>query len=153
MKFVGSDLQRGADNASAFAAAGALPFATASLAADVPMPTANAWVDGPALALGAGTWLVQAQIQFQRNATTAVHYGARIGDGTTHYSSGQCFQASASGHTAQIGLTAIVVLAAATTLKLQGLTSAGTTSSLIKAAIPVSVSGSNATRIDAVQIG
>lgn len=153
MKFAGSDITRAFDNASAFAGGGSLANASAALAADVQMPASNAWVDGPSLALGPGTWLIQAQFTFQRNATTAAQYGARISNGATHYSSGQCFQASANGHTAQIGLTAIVALAAAATIKLQGLTSAGSTSSLLKAAIPASASGNNATRIDAVQVG
>lgn len=152
MEFVGSDLTRASDNASAFAGGGSLANASAALAADVQLPASNTWVDGPSLALGPGTWLIQAQFTFQRTATTAAQYGARITNGTAHYSSGQCYQASANGHTAQIGLTAIVALEAAATIKLQGLTSAGSASSLMKAAIPVSGSGNNATRIDAVQI-
>ena len=153
MKFVGTDIVRGSDNASAFAAGGNLASASAALGADVQMPTSNAWVDGPSLALAAGTWLVQAQATFQRNATTAAHYGARISDGATHYSSGQSYQASFNGHTAQMSLSAIVTLAGPATIKLQGMTSAGSTSSVIKAAIPASASGNTATRIAAIQIG
>jgi hypothetical protein len=89
---------------------------------------------------------------FQRNATTAVHWIARLTNGTTHYSSTQEYEPSASGHTCNLSLHAIVVLAAQTTVKLQGASSAGSTTSLMKAATPNGASGNNATRISAVKI-
>jgi hypothetical protein len=131
---------------------GALTSATASLAADVQIPGSNTFVDGPSVTLAAGTWLVVGTATFQRNATTAVHWIARLSTGTVHYASGQSYQASFSGHTVTIGLSAIVVLAAQTAVKLQGAISAGSATSLMKAATPAAGSGNNATRINAVKI-
>jgi hypothetical protein len=116
------------------------------------LPSSNSFADGPSLVLPAGTWLVTGTVTFQRNTTTAVHWIARLSDGTAHHASSQHYQASASGHTASIGLSAIVTLAAQTTIKLQGAVSVGSTTSLMKAATPAAGSGNNATRISAVKI-
>jgi hypothetical protein len=132
--------------------AGSFVSLTASLGADVQLPSSNTFVDGPSLVLPAGTWLVTGTATFQRNATTAVHWVARLSDGTTHHASSQMYQGSVSGHTASIGLSAIIVLAAQTTIKLQGAVSVGSTTSLMKAATPAAGSGNNATRINAVKI-
>jgi hypothetical protein len=132
--------------------AGSFVSLTASLGADVQIPGSNTFVDGPSLVLPAGTWLVTGTATFQRNATTAVHWVARLSDGTTHHASSQMYQGSVSGHTASIGLSAIIVLAAQTTIKLQGAVSVGSTTSLMKAATPAAGSGNNATRINAVKI-
>lgn len=132
--------------------AGSFPSQTASLGADVQIPGNNTFVDGPSVTLDAGTWLVTGAVTFQRNATTAVHWIARLSTGTVHYASGQTYQPSLSGHTAQIGLSAIVTLVAQTAVKLQGAISAGSTTSLMKAATPAAGSGNNATRINAVKI-
>lgn len=132
--------------------AASLTTQTASLGADVQIPANNTFVDGPSITLDAGTWLVTGSATFQRNATTAVHWIARLSTGTVHYASGQTYQPSLSGHTAQIGLSAIVTLVAQTVVKLQGAISAGSTTSLMKAATPAAGSGNNATRINAVKI-
>jgi hypothetical protein len=132
--------------------AGSFVSLTASLGADVQLPSSNTFVDGPSLVLPAGTWLVTGTATFQRNATTAVHWIARLSDGTNHHASSQTYQGSVSGHTASIPLSAIIVLAAQTTIKLQGAISVGSTTSLMKAATPNAASGNNATRINAVKI-
>jgi hypothetical protein len=131
---------------------GALTNASAALAADVQLPTSNTYVNGPSLTLAAGTWLVMGTATFQRNATTAVHWLARLSDGTTHYASSQTYQGSVSGHTASLSLKAIITLAAQTTIRLQGATSVGATTALMKAATPAAGSGNNATNIIAVKI-
>jgi hypothetical protein len=132
--------------------AGSFPSATASLGADVQIPGSNTYVDGPSVTLDAGTWLVTGTATFQRNATTAVHWMARLSTGAVHHASSQHYQASVSGHTVSISLSAIIVLAAQTTIKLQGAISAGSMTSLMKAATPAAGSGNNATRINAVKI-
>lgn len=132
--------------------AGTFTSSTAALSADVQMPGTNTFVDGPSLVLAAGTYLITGTATFQRNATTAVHWVARLSDGTTHHASSQTYQGSVSGHTASISLSAIVTLAAQTTIKLQGAISAGSTTSLMKAATPNAASGNTATRISAVKI-
>lgn len=155
----GADGQAGADGApgvdgqdGAPGPAGSFASFTASLASDVQLPTSNTFVNGPSLTLEAGTYLIAGTATFQRNATTAVHWIARISDGTTHHASSQAYQGSVSGHTASIGLSAIVALAAQTTIRLQGAVSAGSTTSLMRAATPNAASGANATRINAVKI-
>lgn len=132
--------------------AGSFISLTASLGADVQLPSSNTFVDGPSLVLPAGTWLVTGTATYQRNATTAVHWLARLSDGTMHHASSQQYQGSVNGHTASIGLSAIIVLVAQTTIKLQGAVSVGSTTSLMKAATPAAGSGNNATRINAVKI-
>jgi hypothetical protein len=91
-------------------------------------------------------------VTFQRNATTAVHWLARLSDGSTHYASSQTYQGSVSGHTASLSLKAIITLAAQATIRLQGATSAGATTALMKAATPAAGSGNNATNLVAVKI-
>ena len=64
----------------------------------------------------------------------------------------QTYQASLSGHTAQIALFAVVVLAIQTAVKVQATTSAGAAACLMKAATPASASGNNATQIAAIRL-
>jgi hypothetical protein len=132
--------------------AGSLLSVTVALGADVQLTGNNAYADGPSLSLGAGIWLVTATATFQRNATTAVHWIARLTTGAVHYASSQHYQASVSGHTVSISVSAIVTLAAQTIIKLQGAISAGSTTSLMKAATPNAGSGNNATRINAIRV-
>ena len=129
-----------------------MSFSSAALSADVQLPVTGTWYDGPSITLGAGTWLVSAIAQFQRTATTANHWLARISTGTVHYASGQSYQASVSGQTEGIALTALITLTGPTTIKLQATTSAGATACLLKAATPASGSGNNATQISAVRV-
>lgn len=132
--------------------AGSFTSQSAALSSDVQLPTSNTYVNGPSLTLAAGTWLVMGTAQFQRNATTAVHWLARLSDGTTHYTSAQTYSPSVSGHTASLAVQSVITLAAQAVIRLQGATSAGSTTSLMKAATPAAGSGNNATNILAVKI-
>lgn len=125
---------------------------SANLAADVAMSVTGTWYDGPGITLTAGTWLVWGKAQFNRTATTATQWVARLSTGSVHYSSGQTYQASLSGHTAEVSLFAVVVVAINTLVKVQGTTSAGAAACLMKAATPASASGNNATQIAAIKL-
>jgi hypothetical protein len=118
----------------------------------VQIPNNNTFVDGPSLSLVAGTWLVVAHVTLNRNATTLANYVARLTNGTTHYASGQGTQPSQNPHAVSIPLTARIVLGATTTVKIQAATSAGSTTTLIKAATGVNGSGNNATQLTAVKL-
>jgi hypothetical protein len=132
---------------------GTLATDSATLSADVQLPVTGTWYDGPTLSLAAGTWYVSGTVTFNRTATTATQWLARISDGTNHYASSQTYQGSVSGHTDSLSLTAIITLASTTTIRLQGTTTAGATACLMKASTPASSSGNNATIINAMKVG
>ncbi len=131
---------------------GSITNASASLGADVQMPTSNTWYDGPSVSLSAGTWLVTGHITFWRTATTATIWFGRITDGTNHHASSQAYTPSVAGTGANVAITSIVVLTGTTTIKLQGTTSAGATACLMKAATTANSSGNNATEITAIRL-
>jgi hypothetical protein len=132
------------------AATASLTSASAFLAADVSMPSANTYYDGPTVSLASGTWLVMASATIGRTTTTAGHYTMRISTGTTHYASVQQYHASVANNWAALSCNAIITLAATTTIKLQ---TAGTiTSDVLKAATANNGSGNNATGLVAVRI-
>lgn len=132
---------------------GALPSASAALAADVSMTTSNQWYDGPGVSLEAGTWLVAATITQVRAATTAETIYGRISTGAVHYASTQMYHASVNGTGVTLSLNALIALAVTTTVKCQCATSAGNTNSRMKAALTANGSGNNATMITALKVG
>lgn len=123
------------------------------LGADVQMPSSNTWYDGPTVSLAAGTWLVNCHMTQIRNATTAENIYARISDGTTHHASQQAYHPSASGSGCNVAMTTVLTVASTTTIKGQMATSAGSTNSLIKAAMAANGAGNNASIITAIKIG
>jgi hypothetical protein len=132
--------------------AGSITNSKASLSADVQMPSSNTWYNGPGVSLAAGTWLVTAHLTQQRNATTAETIYGRISTGTTHYASQQAYHPSASGSGCNLCMTAIITLAGTTTITAQMATSAGATTSLIKAALSANGAGNNASQITAIKL-
>ena len=128
----------------------ALTNASAFLASDVSMASANTWYNGPSVSLAAGTWLVMASATVGRTATTAGHYNVRISDGLTHYASVQQYHASVANNWAALSCNAIITLASTTTILLQA---AGSIKlAVLKATTPNNGSGANATGIGAVKI-
>ena len=134
------------------ASAGTITSLSASLSADVALTTTSTWYDGPSVSLPAGTWLVMGQITHVRSATTAETIFARLGDGTTSYSSTQFYHASVSGTGVVLPMIAKITLAATTTIKLQATSSAGASTSTMKAALTANGAGNNATNIIAVRL-
>lgn len=129
-----------------------VPNTEAALSADVAMGTTGTWYDGPSLSLGAGTWLLTAQITFLRTTATATSFAGRISTGTTHYASSQFYQPAVANAGGNVALTAIVTLTGTTTIKVQGTTNAGAAACLMKASTAISGSGNNATRLTAIQL-
>jgi hypothetical protein len=129
-----------------------LTYASDALGAAVSMPTTNTWYDGPAVSLTAGTWFVSGRVQFRRTATTATTWLARIFDGTAAVLSGQQYTASVSGNSCEINMSGVVVLSGATTLTVQGTTSAGNTACRMEPDTPQLSQGNHATNIVAVRI-
>lgn len=123
-----------------------------SLGADVQLPVSGTWYDGPGVSLSAGTWLVTGHISFWRTATTATIWFGRITDGTNHHASSQAYTPSVAGTGANVAMTAVLTLTGTTTIKLQGTTSAGATTCLMKAALTANGSGNNATQITAIRL-
>lgn len=131
---------------------GSITNSEASLAVDVQLPVSGTWYDGPGVSLAAGTWLITGHISFWRTTTTATIWFGRITDGTNHFASSQAYTASVAGTGADIAITAILTLTGTTTIKLQGTTSAGATTCLMKAALTANGSGNNATQITAIKL-
>ena len=134
------------------ASAGTITSLSASLSADVALTTTATWYDGPSVSLPAGTWLVIGQITHVRSATTAETIYSRISNGTTHYSSTQFYHASVTGTGVILPMIAKITLAATTTIKLQATSSAGASTSTMKAALTANGAGNNATNIIAVRL-
>jgi hypothetical protein len=128
----------------------ALTNASAFLASDVSMASANTWYNGPSVSLAAGTWLVMASATMGRTTTTAGHYNLRISDGTTHYASVQQYHVSIANNWAALSCNAIITLASTTTILLQA--AGSITLDVLKATTPNNGSGANATGIVAVKI-
>lgn len=123
------------------------------LAADVAMTANNTWYNGPSVSLTAGTWLVNCHLTHWRSTTTAETVFARISDGTNHYASTQYYHTSVAGTGGNLAMTAIITLASTTTIRGQAASSAGASTSLIKAAMTANGAGNNASIITAIKIG
>lgn len=138
---------------SAFTAGGAIDRLQVELQADVAMPSNNTFVDGPSIEVPAGTWLVLGQAQYQRTNTTAAQVTARLRAGTTTLATQNANHPSFTGTTLGFSMFDVVTFATATIVSLQMATSAGSNSSLMKAASPNNGGGSVATRIAAIRLG
>jgi hypothetical protein len=128
----------------------ALTNASAFLASDVSMASANTWYNGPSVSLAAGTWLVMASATVGRTTTTAGHYNLRISTGLTHYASVQQYHASVANNWAALSCNAIITLASTTTIYAQA--AGSLTNDVLKATTPNNGSGATATGIVAVKI-
>ena len=133
-------------------ASGTITSVSANLAATVALRSAHTWYNGPSVSLAAGTWLIIAKLSQVRNATTAEVIYARLTNGTTHYASAQNYHPSASGAGTHSSMSAVVTLASTTTVTAQIATSAGSTSSLLLAAMTANGAGNNASSIVAIRL-
>jgi hypothetical protein len=131
----------------------AMTYVSAALAADIQMPTSNAFVIGPSATIGPGTWLVNAHATLNRSTTTAATYTVRVALGSTTVASTSQYHASVAGIATNVSLTCIVSTGASTTIGIRAATSAGATTELLKASAPISADGNNATIITALKIG
>ena len=141
-------------------AAVALTSEMVQLAADVTLPTSNTWVQAceTVSAYGQGTYLLTATITFNRVTTTARTYQAKLTNdqvSVANYASTQQYMPSVNPSSASLSLTAIATVPALSSYKfrLWGLTTAGTASDLMKAALATNGVGNNATTLTVVKIG
>jgi len=92
------------------------------LGADVTMTTAGTWYSGPAVTLGAGTWLIIAQVNIS-NPTGTARYNGRIHDGTVAVGSGGGTVPSVGDRETTIPLMALVSPSGSTTYTVQAVSS------------------------------
>lgn len=130
----------------------AVSASQAAVSADVALTTSATWYTGPSISLSAGTYFVIAVLQHWRTTTTAENIFGRISDGTNHYASGQFYHASVAGAGSQLILAAKITLAATTTINGQMTSSAGASTSAIKAAMTANGAGNNASQIIAIRL-
>lgn len=132
---------------------------TKTLAADVQLPSSNAWVQAleTTTAFSQGVYLITATITFNRVTTTARTYMAKLQNdqvSPTTYASTSLYMPSVNPSSASLSLSTIATVPALGSYKfrLYGLTTAGTASDLIKAALPSNGVGNNATTLTVVKI-
>ncbi len=125
-----------ADSAQAaglkWAASGTLATASAEQASPVTLAVAGTYYDGPSVSLAAGTWLVIAHVNLQLNGTNP-HGTVKLWDGTNLFGSAE--SGITSTYRIAIPVSALVVLAGTTTVKVSAACSSGTTSVLESAAL------------------
>lgn len=119
---------------------------SAHLAATVTSAGANSWVDGPSVALDAGTWLVIACINTQVLASGGAC--SRIWDGTTTYASMEIV--ANSGWETCSSMVALITLAAPATIRAAA--ACNTAAISILAAINELTQGNNDSTIVAIKI-
>lgn len=130
------------------ASGGALTHAVASLGADVALTTAGTFYDGPSLSLAAGTWLALSVVEYLISSASSF-LTSRLWDGTTTYAELQTQSTYWTAH----ALSAIVTLAATTTLKVSA-TPDTTTGNTMKAKAGYhGAGGTLASYLAAVKIG
>lgn len=124
----------------------------AQLGADVPMPTANTFYDGPSISLGASgeRWLLQGTVTIS-NTDTNNYLTVKLWDGTTVYAS---TEVAADGNTivtaSLVGITP--ALSGAITAKISVAPKTSSVDPVIKAACVDNSAGNNASTLTAVQL-
>lgn len=140
------------------AAAGSLTSQMVSASGNTTLTTSNTWYNGVTAAQStSGTYLVTGTITFNRTATTARTYQARIVNtegGGGVYASTARYMPSVNPSSCSLSLSALVVVPAlnTVTLALAGLSTAGSASDFIVAALPTNGQGNNATSLTIVKI-
>jgi hypothetical protein len=119
------------------------------LGADVSMPTANTFYDGPSASLVAGIWLVMASVHVVNGATGGGQITAKIWDGTTVWASG-LQSASGTNFPVQVDVVAIVTLVATTTVKVS--VTCNLANATLKAAAVTNGAGNNASTLVALRV-
>lgn len=121
-----------------------------ALASDIALPTSGAWVDGPAITLQKGVWMISAGLLIQTSAAGDV--ALRVYDGAAGVLAAQVSHPATAGHFTTISASGVITLAAGATLTLQAAPSI--TSASISMIAQTTIGGAlDATRLSAVQIG
>ena len=126
---------------------------------DTAMPSSDTWYQAveTGSAYTAGTYLVTATITFNRTTTGDRTYMARLADdqvSQSNYASTSQYVPSSNPSSASLALSAVVTVPALGSYKfrLYGLTTSGSASDVIKAALPSNGVGNNATSLSIVRI-
>lgn len=124
------------------------------LAADIQIAKTANWSDGPALTLGAGTWLLMGHLLIHLGAATTQSCAFRLWDGTTAFAEGQTPQERNENRYFPVDLQAIVAPAGTTTYKMQASVDVvSAADSLMKAANNLQSSGNFASYLHAIKLG
>lgn len=141
-------------------AAVALTREMVQLSVDKALSSSNTWVQAceTVSAYSQGTYLLHATITFNRAATTARTYQAKLTNdqvSVANYASTQLYMPSVNPSSASLSLSAIATVPALASYKfrLWGLSTAGSASDLMKAALATNGVGNNATTLTVVKIG
>lgn len=119
---------------------------------DIQLATSNQWYTAATItAVPAGTYIVLAQIQFWKNATTARVYAGRVLVDGSAALGGSAYVASANPSGTVITLIGVVTLPSAADIALQGMTTVGATTDTIRVASP-HVAGVPGTIIHVVRV-
>lgn len=146
------ELNNFVEQAIAFAAKNrpAPKSAEQALAADAAMPTAGAWVNGPAITLQKGVWMVSAAVLVR--TAVAGDVALRVHDGAGGILAAQASFPATTDHFTTVTASGVIVLAGSITLTLQAAPSV--TSATISMIAQTTIGGAlPATRLCAVQIG
>jgi hypothetical protein len=126
-----------------------LSSVTAALGADVNISTANTYVDGPSVTVGAGTWLLEGHVTLL-DTSAASTFTAKLVTGSTNLASGE--EASqGSSQPVTIALSTVVTPGSSTTYKISA-TGTASTNGKIKAATPDNASGNTASTLVATSV-
>lgn len=129
---------------------GALTYYEATLSSNITLANANTWYNVVSLNIEPGTWLVSAQIQFWRTATTARTYHAQLLVGSTVISAAQAYLPSVNPSGTSLSLMGIYTASTSTTIWLRAAASAG--SDTVRSTGTLNPTGPT-TRLVAVKIG
>ncbi len=130
-------------------AAASLAYVSSHLTSNIAMTTANTYYNGPAVSLGAGTWLVVGSVLCY-NGSGGYIYTGKLWDGTNVYSSTEAQDAGSSVEYLRLNLSAIITVASSATIYIAAASKGG--SSYMYAACPDNGAGNTASYINAIKI-
>lgn len=146
-------------NAHGSTSGGSLTTVDATIAGDVTLVNANAFVDGPSASFATGTWLIVWKVSLEVIVATAQSYWwtAKLWDGTTTYDEVETgligISANQSGSVYPANGHAVVVLGSTTTLKVSVAPGRGSSASSIKRdAVDNPANSHTATRLSGVKV-
>lgn len=142
-----------ADGTTFSTASATLTSTSATLGADVAFGIINTYVDGPSIALTAGTWLITGSLYMDGSGAVNA-FTVKLWDGTTVAASAETVGAvGGTGGTAKasVALSAVVTVVGTPTYKLSA-ANATSGSGNIKAAAVDNGAGNNASRIGAIKV-
>lgn len=125
----------------------------AYLGSDVTMVNADTAYDGPSISLADGDWEVQGELTITDANSAATGITAKLLQGATEFASRSGYKPAGAGNQyVQIVSGRVTLTGGPTTVKMQGLSSRGTSSSVIKTTSIIHGLANKATRIRAIKV-